>query len=292
MGEECNARAADWLERHTDWSAPERSAVAGLAPTLVELLPRRRPWLLGIGGAPGTGKSTLARLLAYLSVPPAGGPHLAPRVLSLDDYYLTRTERMRLTETVHPLLGQRGVPGTHDVDRLFRDLDALLHGSAPRVETPRFDKGADDRLPEGRMVETGLRPGAVILEGWFVGLAPQSDQALKDHVSPFERVEDEDGRWRRHVNGELARFDRRFSRRHPVRWMLCPPDWPTVAEWRWRQEQELAPDRRLLDGPEAVNGFLQPFERLVRHQLATASRTADLVLWLDRHHHPHLQSRP
>ena len=289
MDRECSARADRWLRQQTDWSEPQREAVALLAPTLVEHLPRERPWLLGIGGAPGTGKSTLARLLAHLA--PTTNAR-KPVVLSLDDYYLSRQARADLAAEIHPLLAHRGVPGTHDVNRMFHDLDVLLQGSSPRVETPRFDKGSDDRLPETRTIATGEQPGGVILEGWFLGLGPEADGNLVTAISDFEASEDPEGEWRVWVNHALADFHRRFSNRATAHWLLRPPDWDTVAAWRWRQEQELPTHRRLLQDLEAVHRFLQPFERLVRHQLATGNEHADLVLQLDRRHRPHLQSRP
>lgn len=256
---------------------------------LLGRLPRSRPWLLGIGGAPGTGKSTLARLLAHLREA-SGQPK--PFVLSLDDYYLSRWDRSRLAAAVHPLFRHRGVPGTHDVERLFRDVDALLHGLAPEVETPCFDKGSDEQLRETRTLSTSGQPGGVILEGWFLGLEPQSAGELARSVSRHEREQDPTGVWRAHVNAALGDFHRRLAERGPALWLLQPPDWSTVAEWRWQQEQELPANRRLLNDPAAVAEFLRPFERLVRHQLATGEANADVLLRLDREHRPHLQSRP
>lgn len=289
MDGECSARANRWLQRHTDWPPPQRDALSVLAPLLLERLPRQRPWLLGIGGAPGTGKSTLARLLAHLA---QGTGQPGPFVLSLDDYYLSREERSRLADEVHPLLAHRGVPGTHDLERLFRDIDALLHGLAPVVETPCFDKGADDRLADVRTLQTHEKPGGILLEGWFVGLEPQAPADLQRPLSRFEREQDPGGTWRVHVNAALDGFHRRFSKRATALWLLQPPDWATVAAWRWQQEQEIPANRRLLKDPAAVAEFLRPFERLVRRQLETGRGAADLVLYLDRQHRPHLQSRP
>src|SRR6185437_8649015 len=69
------------------------------------------PLVLGLCGAQGSGKSILARSLADRFA--SRGRRVA--VLSLDDLYLTKAERSRLAQEVHPLLGTRGVPGTHDV---------------------------------------------------------------------------------------------------------------------------------------------------------------------------------
>src|SRR5665647_1556904 len=71
----------------------------------------REPVVLGICGAQGSGKSTLARAIER----EASERPIAAASLSLDDLYLTRTERETLACEVHPLLRTRGVPGTHDV---------------------------------------------------------------------------------------------------------------------------------------------------------------------------------
>ena len=70
------------------------------------------PLVLGINGAQGAGKSTLADFLReYLAV----AHDRSTVVLSIDDLYLTRAQRQALARDVHPLLSTRGVPGTHDV---------------------------------------------------------------------------------------------------------------------------------------------------------------------------------
>ncbi|MET0292391.1 MAG: kinase, partial [Steroidobacteraceae bacterium] len=99
------------------------------------------PLVVGICGAQGSGKSTLtAALSAQL-----GAAGLRVAGLSLDDLYLTRAERQRLSRTVHPLLATRGVPGTHDVALGTSTFARLGEGGA--VALPSFDKGVDDRRP-------------------------------------------------------------------------------------------------------------------------------------------------
>jgi D-glycerate 3-kinase len=90
----------------------------------------------GILGPQGSGKSTLAGALTVLLA------HLGQRAvdLSIDDLYLTASERRRL-RTERPALRWRGPPGTHDVALGVRTLEALRSGQAP-FWLPRFDKAA------------------------------------------------------------------------------------------------------------------------------------------------------
>lgn len=286
MEPKCIADAQAWLSGHTALDDPEREALARVAADLHAGLPQHSPWLLGLGGAPGTGKSTLAHLLAALA---PGAPIL---VLSLDDYYLAKAERAALGRAVHPLLARRGVPGTHDSDRLFRDIDRLLSGAPGTVELPRFDKGSDDRRTEPATLRLSSAPAGVILEGWFVGTPPEAPDALVAPVNALERHEDPDGAWRRWVNERLREFHTAFRARAAAGWHLSAPGWHAVIDWRWRQEQELPPALRGLPDKNAVAGFLAPFERLCRHQFAHAKEWTDRHIHLDEAHRLHLECAP
>lgn len=83
---------------------------------------KNRTVVVGINGAQGTGKSTLALFLRALL---CNHWHCPTASFSLDDLYLTRAERRALAEQVHPLFVTRGVPGTHDVKLGRRVIDQL-----------------------------------------------------------------------------------------------------------------------------------------------------------------------
>ena len=68
--------------------------------------------VIGINGSQGSGKSTLAD---YLCMSIKQNFEIRTISLSLDDFYLTKEERNQLAKNIHPLLAQRGVPGTHDI---------------------------------------------------------------------------------------------------------------------------------------------------------------------------------
>jgi D-glycerate 3-kinase len=87
-------------------------------PRLIDLIgglidkgPWRQPPVIGIVGAQGSGKTTLARAAAETF----GGAQI-----SIDDVYLTRAQREHSALDVHRLFLTRGPPGTHDLRLLTR----------------------------------------------------------------------------------------------------------------------------------------------------------------------------
>ena len=69
--------------------------------------------------------------------------------LSLDDYYLPKKERLILSKKIHPLLITRGVPGTHDLNKLIKDINSFQNKKYP-IHKPIFDKLKDDRSKKKR----------------------------------------------------------------------------------------------------------------------------------------------
>jgi D-glycerate 3-kinase len=240
---------------------------------------RPRPALLGLSGLQGSGKSTLAAQLVVA----AQRRGIAALAMSIDDFYLGRAARLRLARIVHPLLATRGVPGTHDVDLLQRTLDALAIASPEQpARVPRFDKGRDTRLPPSLWRRVSLVPSLVVLEGWCIGVPPQSAAALRRPVNALERDEDAGARWRGWVNEQLAQHYVPLWRRLDRLVMLQAPDYDIVRRWRDEQERALRLRRapRALT-PAALRRFLMHYERLSRQALKTLPTLADLRIVLD-----------
>ncbi|RYD91905.1 MAG: kinase, partial [Sphingomonadales bacterium] len=172
-----------------------------IAESILARLPDRgckRPFVLGIAGAQGCGKSTLARELAER----VGCP-----VLSLDDLYLDGAARTALAADVHPLLRTRGVPGTHDPAAALAVIQSL--GEPGITLLPRFDKARDEPgAPEAWQGPADM----LILEGWCLGARPQPEIEMTEPVNPLERAQDPEGVWRRWVNAQLARYQPLFDR--------------------------------------------------------------------------------
>lgn len=259
---------------------PDRVVQAALDAALARLHARRAPWLLGLSGLQGSGKSTFARQFAAA----ANRRGVPCRVLSLDDFYFGRRARLRLAREVHPLFATRGVPGTHDLDLLMHTLDALRHASVQRpARLPRFDKGRDTRLPPSRWQRVTAAPRLLLLEGWCVGVPAQREAELRRPLNALERDEDRDLRWRHHVNRELGGGYAQLWRRLDALILLQAPGFDVVA--RWRDEQERALRRR--GAPQAMDRaalarFLMHYERLSRVALRELPARADIRLRLDR----------
>lgn len=247
-----------------------------LEALLARLPSRRAPWLVGLSGLQGSGKSTLARQL----VAAARKRGVATEVLALDDFYRGRREREALARTVHPLFATRGVPGTHDVALLAKTLDALKNTRTTRV--PRFDKGCDTRLPPSRWRRIATSPRLVLLEGWCVGVPPQSARALQRPVNPFERTDDAGARWRTTVNAHLGAEYAALWRRFDALVVLAAPSFAIVERWRGEPEKRLrARGAPRAMSPAALRRFLMHYERLSRHALRTLPPLADIVVRLD-----------
>ncbi|GAB2593037.1 kinase [Dyella jejuensis] len=241
-----------------------------------------RPYVLGLSGLQGSGKSTLARVIKA-QAEHRGWP---TDVLSLDDFYYSRSERDVLAHQVHPLLRTRGVPGTHEIELLLSVLAALPHASDKLPVTwPRFDKGRDTRMPPSRWPRIVRPPRLVVMEGWALGLRPQLDSALEQPVNELERTEDQDGRWRHWVNKQLRAYQPLW-RKLDALVVLQAPNWDVVRHWRGETEKELlARKAPLAMDAAAMKHFLALFERLSRHALATLPVLADTCVEYDAGRH-------
>ncbi|HJO11085.1 MAG: hypothetical protein QGG67_08685 [Gammaproteobacteria bacterium] len=262
-----------------DWFLPLATELDGILKSIDSA------YLLGINGAQGTGKSTLANLLVSLL---SDKGHKVVQ-LSIDDFYLSRADRHDLANNIHPLLATRGVPGTHDIALALRLIHQLLSTDLEQsIAVPRFNKAVDDPFPESAWQWAEKTCDLVILEGWFVGSKPQEEAELAIPVNELESNEDADGTWRGYVNQQLGgQYQELFDRLDSLIFLKAP-GFDQVFQWRSLQESKLAEQQptaaNTLMNPQQLQQFIQHFERLSRHCMDTLSGTADIVFELDENH--------
>jgi D-glycerate 3-kinase len=273
-----------WLEENTAMSECGRLALSELATELITRVPLTTVSTLAIAGSPGSGKSTLSRLLTHL----LNQSGRATVLLSLDDYYLSREERKMRSQKMHELFINRGVPGTHNWNKLLADFDHLRKGEISGLKLPVFDKSTDDLKPESRWSKVSQVPAIIILEGWCVGAQPQSPSELLHPCNLLEKQKDGNGQWRKQVNRYLTNYRDDLLDRIDQFWYLEVPDWDCVVNWRWQQEQELE-QRRLQSRAEVIH-FLGTFERIFRNMQSGAHEWADLRLYADHSHRLKIQT--
>ena len=289
----------DWLEDFiaghglpSDYAEAVGKVVVPLAERLRDShrLNGQRP-IVGISGAQGSGKTTLALVLGEWLERESG---LAMACLSLDGLYLRKAQRQEMSRKVHSLLETRGVPGTHDVARAEELLDLLVDTDHERTfALPVFDKALDDRAPAGQWPVVDAPVDVVLFEGWCVGARPQPPGALDEPVNALEAERDRSGRWRRYVNERLRTDYASLFGRLDLLVMLRVPNFEKVLEWRRLQEeklrQRLRGESRIRAKPpgmsdEEIAYFVQHYERLTRHMLKTMPDYADAVIDVDENH--------
>jgi len=250
---------------------------------------QQEPLVVGLCGAQGSGKSTIAHLIAQV-VEQAYG--LRTLVLSLDDYYLTIKQRLQLAATVHPLFRTRGVPGTHDTHLGQETLSRVLtQGSDEAVRLPLFDKSEDDRCAVSAWPSFQGRPDIVLFEGWCVGARSQSIKQLQPAINRLEKEQDPQCSWRQTVNKQLAGpYQHWFTMLNKLI-LLQIPGFSLVQQWRGLQEKKLlestcSEKEKLYPDHDTLQQFIMHYERLTRWILQEMPQRADLVIAIDRDHNP------
>ena len=245
-----------------------------------------RSFVLGVQGTQGSGKSTASEFIQLLLQTEY---QLTAVVLSIDDFYLTIAERETLSQTVHPLLKTRGVPGTHDVDLAIQTIKQLAQLTVNQSTLiPRFEKAIDDRAPQESWSTFTGPVDVIILEGWCIGLKPEQSDNLTTPVNSLESQEDATGEWRQFANVNLSGQYQELFSLIDKQLVLNAPSFDCVYQWRVTQEHKLI-ERIKQTGASSniktlsdddVKRFISHYERLTNHALKTMPKHADWCLWL------------
>ena len=266
-----------YLDAAKQWFSPIVDSI------VAEYNHNKTPRVIGINGCQGSGKSTLAD---YLCTAVSERLNLKTVALSLDDFYLTKSERNALASQIHPLLATRGVPGTHDVELAISCVKHLL--ASEKALITRFDKSIDDRVPQDQLQSIEEPVGLIVLEGWCLGALPQKPEALTNAINALENEEDADAVWRNYVNQALTNEYPALFNLVDELIMLQAPSFDTVFNWRLEQEQKLV-KRLAKEGQSTQSGimneqqirhFISYFERVTENSLQEMPQRADHLFTL------------
>jgi pantothenate kinase len=125
-----------------------------IASTIEAVATPGRRTIVGITGAPGVGKSTIAAEVAQLLAPNAV-------LLAMDGFHLPQATLVAL--------GRRqrmGAPDTFDVDGFLKTLTALRENSGKRVLAPGFDRETEEPVPNA--IDISPEFSTVVVEGNYL----------------------------------------------------------------------------------------------------------------------------
>ena len=239
---------------------------------------------LGFCGGQGSGKTTVTRILKIILT-----KFFERRihVSSIDEFYKTSEDRIKMANEIHPLFKTRGVPGTHDINLVKNFFDIIKKKKFKKIKLPKFEKAADNRLKKKYWYNIKQKPEIVILEGWCVGARPQSSSLIKKPINILEKYEDKDLKWRKYVNEKLKKeYKKLFAMIDHFIFMKIP-NFKMVFKWRLLQENKLKKKSHLNKKIMSYNGikrFIMFYERITLQMIKDLSKSASVVMLLKKNH--------
>jgi len=247
---------------------------------------KKRPLIIGLAGGQGSGKTTISSILTLILK-----KYFKLNVfkISIDDFYKTRRDRRLLSKNKHPLLMTRGVPGTHDIDLMLSFFKKIKDKDFKSLEVPTFNKAIDDRCPKNLWYKVKSKPDVVIFEGWCVGARAQSSSQLKKPINSLEKIYDQAGKWRVHVNDQLkTKYKTLFSQLDGLLYLKAK-NFNLLREWRLKQEKKLwiqtknKKNLKIMSSGDIVN-FMQTYQRITQQMFKDALKDSSIIMNLNSNH--------
>ena len=237
-----------------------------------------RPFVQGILGGQGTGKTTLGQLLTLLL------RHLGLNALnwSLDDLYKTFSDRRDL-QAQDPRLIWRGPPGTHDVALGIETLDRLRQPSNQTISIPRFDKSLHHGAGDLTTPEPVQNIDIILFEGWFVGVQPINPALFNQAPPPI--LTEADRAFARDMNAILQDYLPLWQRLDSL-WVLHLPDYRLSKQWRKQAEHQMKATGKPGMSDAEIDAFVDYFWRSLHPALflPPVLQTADLAIEIQPDH--------
>ena len=229
-----------------------------------------------IAGSQGAGKSTLAKIFKLVL---ENVYKKKVMLLSIDDYYLSKNKRNKLSKNIHPLLITRGVPGTHDIVALKNDIINFQKKKFPII-TPRFNKLKDDISSKKNIIKNAE---ILLLEGWCCGSPSINKKYLFQNINRLETIFDKNKKWRQYYNSQLMKDYKKVFSLFDQQIYIQPPSFSYILKWRYAQEKNNALKSRNKDfmNKKDLQKFIQHYEKLTKWMMKTMPAKADILIKID-----------
>jgi len=231
-----------------------------------------------IGGSQGIGKSSLINIVKETLEKFYDKKVL---VLSLDNYYLSKNKRKLLAKKEHELLITRGVPGTHDIKKLIKDVYRFEKKLYP-INIPIFDKLIDDKLKKTKKIKYNCN--ILILEGWCCGCNILNKKFLHKNINFLERKYDKNFKWRNYYNKKLSNEYKKLFDMFDEKIFMRASSFKYVLDWRLKQEinnSSTSIKSKKMNIKE-IKLFIQHYEKITNWMIINFKDNADLVININK----------
>ncbi len=230
-----------------------------------------------ISGSQGAGKSTLSQLIKIVIEKTSSKKVM---LLSIDDYYYSKSDRYNISQLVHPLLMTRGVPGTHNIKKLKEHLRQFKKKQFPII-TPTFNKLKDDISKKTKVFN---KADILILEGWCCGAKPIENKFLYKNLNKIERDLDQNFKWRKYYNSKLKNEYQQIFKTFDRIIYLQPLSFQFVLKWRYAQEKNNAKKTKTKNfmNKNTTKNFILYYEKLTKWMIKNMPDKADMLIEVDK----------
>ena len=232
------------------------------------------------GGSQGIGKSSFINIISKTIEKFYNKKIL---LLSLDNYYLSKKQRLLLSKQIHQLLITRGVPGTHDIKKLVKNIKQFNKGKYP-ITAPIFDKLIDDISKSTKITKN--KCDILFLEGWCCGSSKIPKKILHKNINNLEKIKDPRYQWRNFYNNKLKLEYKKLFKLFDELIFLKTSSFDNVFKWRLRQEKtnqsKNKKSKRMT--PNEIKIFIQHYEKITKWMLKDLNKKAQVVIKFEKNH--------
>ena len=218
-----------------------------------------------VSGPQGSGKTTFTGFVKNQ----LEKQKLKVLVLSIDDFYLSKDERKKLSLKISPLLLTRGVPGTHNLKHLKNVVKIFLSNKKKKYTFPKFSKAEDDHL-KSKFNILNFPYDVFILEGWCVNYPGEAKQTLCKPINKLEKNQDISLKWRNYVNNQSKIYFKSIYKKSDFSIFLKIPSFSHVFKWRKKQEMQI-PKKKQMSNTQ-LKTFISFYERITKQLLQSKKK--------------------